>query len=290
MLALLLVFPEVAVFMETKFIMISSSKGGVGKSTVALGISKELALLGESVLLCDLDFGNACQDILLGVEDRVIYTVSDIAKGKCRESDAIVSDLETGISGLVLLPCPAGATVRISENEDDGGLSPKAVIDAVKKAAAASSCRYVVIDTGAGVNALSDAAAEIANSILVVASHNPISLRAAEGTVVRYSKLGLKDIRLVINSFEADSTFSKKYQRKSLLDIIDLSRAQLLGVVPYDYALMLSHEGLLMKERSGKAGDSDRAFYNIARRIMGDDVPLFMGIKKLRRARAKLYQ
>ena len=52
--------------METKFIMISSSKGGVGKSTVALGISKELALLGESVLLCDLDFGNACQDILLG--------------------------------------------------------------------------------------------------------------------------------------------------------------------------------------------------------------------------------
>ena len=95
--------------METKFIMISSSKGGVGKSTVALGISKQLAQRGESVLLCDLDFGNACQDILLGVEDRVIYTVSDVAKGKCRANDALVSDLETGTSGLMLLPCPAGA-------------------------------------------------------------------------------------------------------------------------------------------------------------------------------------
>ncbi len=276
--------------METKFIMISSSKGGVGKSTVALGISKELAQRGESVLLCDLDFGNACQDILLGVEDRVIYTVSDVAKGKCRACDALVSDLETGTSGLMLLPCPAGATVRISENENDGGLSPKAVINAVKEAAEISCCRYVVIDTGAGVSALSDAAALLAHSIIVVASHNPISLRAAEGTVVRYSKYELKDIRLVINSFEADSTFSKKCQRKSLLDIIDSSRAQLIGVVPYDYALMLSHEGLVMKKFSGEISDSDRAFCNIARRIMGEDVPLFSGIKKLRRARAKLYK
>lgn len=276
--------------METKFIMISSSKGGVGKSTVALGISKQLAQRGESVLLCDLDFGNACQDILLGVEDRVIYTVSDVAKGKCRANDALVSDLETGTSGLMLLPCPAGATVRISENEGDGGLSPKAVIDAVKEAAELSCCHYVVIDTGAGVSALSDAAALLAHSIIVVASHNPISLRAAEGTVVRYSKYGLKDIRLVINSFEADSTFSKKYQRKSLLDIIDSSRAQLLGVVPYDYALMLSHEGLVMKKFSGETSDSDRAFYNIACRIMGEDAPLFTGIKKLRRAREKLYK
>ncbi len=276
--------------METKIIMISSSKGGVGKSTVALGISTQLAQSGESVLLCDLDFGNACQDILLGVEDRVIYTVSDVAKNKCRANDALVSDDETGISGLMLLPCPAGATVRISENENDGGLSPADVIEAVKSAAEASNCRYVVIDTGAGVSALSDAAAQIAHSILVVASHNPISLRAAEGTVVRYSKLSNKEIRLVINAFEADSTFSKKYQRKGLLDIIDLSRAQLLGVVPYDYGLMLSHEGLVMKKFSGEISDSDKAFNNIAHRIMGEDVPLFSGIKKLRRARAKLYQ
>lgn len=276
--------------METKFIMISSSKGGVGKSTAALGISTRLALLGESVLLCDLDFGNACLDILLGVEDRVLYTVSDVAKKNCRAKDAVITENETNINGLALLPCPAGATVKVAEDEADGAISPKAVIEAVKAAAEELHCRYVVIDTGAGVSALTDEAAQLAHTILVVASHNPISLRAAEGTVARFSKLGKRDIRLVINSFEAKSTINKKYRRKGLLDIIDLSRAPLVGVVPYDYGLLLSHEGLVLKTFSGEMSDADKAFHNIALRLMGEDVPVFNGIKKLRRKRVQLYK
>ncbi len=276
--------------METKFIMISSSKGGVGKSTTALGISTQLALAGESVLLCDLDFGNACLDILLGVENQVLYTIGDVAKDKCNASKALISDSETGISGLMLLPCPTGALVKISEADEEGSLTPDSVIEALKKAAAESHCRYVVIDTGAGVSPLTDAAAKLADTIIVVASHNPISLRAAEGTVIRFNALDKKDIRLVINSFEAEATLNKKHQRKSLLDIIDTSRAQLLGVVPYDYALLLSHEGLIIKNFSGETSDSDKAFSNIARRIMGEEVPVFDGIKKLRRKRVKLYQ
>lgn len=283
-----MIFPEVVV--ETKFIMISSSKGGVGKSTAALGISKQLALAGESVLLCDLDFGNACLDILLGVENQVLYTVSDIAKDKCPASKALISDNDTGVDGLALLPCPAGALIRISEEEEEGALTPESVIEAIKKAAEESHCRYVVIDTGAGVSPLTDAAAKLADMIIVVASHNPISLRAAEGTVTRFNTFGHKDIRLVINAFEADATLNKKHQRKSLLDIIDTSRAQLLGVVPYDYNLLLSHEGLIVKSFSGEISDSDKAFHNIARRIMGEEIPVFNGIKKLRRKRVKLYQ
>jgi len=276
--------------METKFIMISSSKGGVGKSTTALGIATQIALLGESALLCDLDFGNACLDILLGVENRVLYTVSDVAKGNCRPSDALVSDSDTGVNGLMLLPCPAGAAVKISENEEEGAISPDSVIEALKKSAAESHCRYVVIDTGAGVSPLTDAAAKLAHTIIVVASHNPISLRAAEGTVARFNALGKKDIRLVINSFEAEATLNKKQHRKSLLDIIDSSRAQLVGVVPYDYGLLLRHEGLSPASFKSEISDSDKAFYNIARRLMGEDVPVFNGIKKLRRRRVKLYQ
>ena len=109
--------------------------------------------------------------------------------------------------------------------------------------------------------------------------------RAAEGTVSRLSEAGKNDIRLIVNSFEAEATLKKRGQRKSLLDIIDLSRAPLAGVVPYDYSLLLSHEGV-----GGRANESDNAFRNIANRLMGNDVPIFSGIKKIRKQRKKLYQ
>ncbi|MBQ7836065.1 MAG: AAA family ATPase [Clostridia bacterium] len=271
--------------MKTKVIMIASSKGGVGKSTAALGISVQLALAGESVLLCDLDFGNACLDILAGVEDRVIYTVSDAANGRCTAKEAVITDSDTGIAGLSLMPCPAGGTVIISDKEDSDSVSAGNVADAVKKAAAEIGAGYVVIDTGAGVNPITDAASDIADTVIVVASHNPISLRAAEGTVARLSEKGHGDIRLVVNSFEAEATIKRKGPRKGLLDIIDMSKAPLAGVIPYDYSLMLYHEGV------GKiSATSERAFRNIAYRIMGNDVPLFEGINSIRKRRKKLYQ
>lgn len=271
--------------MKTTVIMIASSKGGVGKSTAALGISKQMALAGESVLLCDLDFGNACLDILLGVEDKVLYTVSDVAKKHCKAENALISDSETGIAGLMLLPCPAGGAIRVEDSESAKTVSPTSVIDAVKSVAEVSNCRYVVIDTGAGVSPLTDVAAAYADCVLVVASHNPISLRAAEGTVSRFSEAGISDIRLVVNSFEAEATLKRKGPRKSLLDIIDMSRAPLAGVVPYDYSLLLSHEGV-----GKRANESDNAFRNIAYRLMGQDVPIFSGLKKIRKQRKKLYQ
>ncbi len=270
--------------MKTKVIMIASSKGGVGKSTAALGIAKQIALAGESVLLCDLDFGNACLDILLGVENEVLYTVSDIAKNHCKAEDALISDKETGIEGLMLLPCPAGGSVRV-DGCFENSVSSSAVIDALKRAAEVSCSKYIIIDTGAGVSPLTDAAAEYADCVLVVASHNPISLRAAEGTVTRLSEAGKSDIRLIVNSFEAEATLKRTGPRKSLIDIIDSSRAPLAGVVPYDYELLLSHEGV-----GERTGSSENAFCNIARRLMGEDIPLFSGNRKMRNRRKKLYR
>ncbi len=269
--------------MKTKVIMIASSKGGVGKSTVALGISKKLAEEGENVLLCDLDFGNACLDILLGIENSVVYTVSDAALGRCKPRDAVISCADVGISDLSLMPCPAGGGIRVTKSGEDETVSADAVIDSIAKAAEAAEASYVVIDTGAGVNPITDAAAAYADMILVVASHNPISLRAAEGTVARFGDKN-KDIRLVVNSFEAEATLKRRGPRKGLLDIIDLSRAPLAGVIPYDYALLLSHEGLQYQENQ-----SERAFENIARRLMGEEVPIFEGLNKIRKRRKKLY-
>lgn len=272
--------------MGFKIIVVASSKGGVGKSTVALGISQKLASQGASVLLADLDFGNACLDILTGSEDKFVYTVADGARGLCAPEDCV---LEADITnGLHLIPCPAGGTVSVGNGDDD--VTPEKLTKTITDAAKHLECDYVVIDTGAGVNPAATAAAEIADTVLVVSSHNPISLRAAEGTVSRLSQMGCADIRLVVNSFEAESIIRRAYNRRGLLSIIDSSRAPLAGVVPYDYSLMLRHEGIASKKKSKKQSDADKAFTNIANRIRGVDTNLFEGLKEIRKKREKLYR
>lgn len=264
--------------MKPKFIVVASSKGGVGKSTVALGISRALAEMGESVLLSDLDFGNACLDLLVGCENSVVYTVLDVAAERCKAEDAVIE----ADGGVYLLPCPAGGKTEISE---EGDCTASDVIGAVKAAAESGTFSYVVIDTAAGVNDVTDEAVKIADITLVVSGHNPISLRAAESTVARFSPSARGDIRLIVNQFDIENLLGGKGNRNGLLQIIDSSRAQLFGVVPYDYELMLKHEGAKVKKIGAEV-----AFSNIAKRLMGYEVPLFDSMKKIRRKRTKLYR
>lgn len=262
--------------MDFKIIVVASSKGGVGKSTVALGLSQAMAKRGEGVLICDLDFGNACLDMLTGCENDVVYTVADAASGRCAPEDAVI-DIES--LEISLLACPSGG--RLDTSELDGNK----VIDVVKSAAEYSGASVVIIDTSAGVNPITNAAAKAADTVLVVSGHNPISLRAAESTVSRFSAFAEGEIKLVVNQFDAESVLRRRSSRKGLLGIIDSSRAPLAGVVPYDYGLMLNAEGV-----KGDSDASRRAFANIAARLSGEDVPLFSKMKRLRKKRIKLYK
>ncbi len=262
--------------MDLKMIVIASSKGGVGKSTVALGLAEAMAKRGEGVLLCDLDFGNACLDILTGCENSVMYTVADAAAKRCAPEDAVIDIEDKDIS---LLACPSGGRFDTSE------LSPDDVIDAVKAAAEYCGAATVIMDTSAGVNPITNAAAKAATTVIVVSGHNPISLRAAESTVSRFSTFAEGEIKLVVNQFDAESVLRRRSSRKGLLGIIDSSRAPLAGVVPYDYGLMLHAEGV-----KGDCDMAERAFSNIAARLFGEDVPLFNKMKRLRKKRIKLYK
>ncbi len=263
--------------MKPKFIVVASSKGGVGKSTVALGVSLALSEMGESVLLADLDFGNACLDILAGCENSVVYTVLDVAAKRCAAEDAVIE-----AEGIYLLPCPAGGKTEISE---EGDCTASGVIDAVKAAAESGTFTYVVMDTSAGVNEVTDEAVKIADMTLVVSGHNPISLRAAESSVARFAPSARGEIRLIVNQFDIENLLSGKGRRSGLLHIIDSSRAQLFGVVPYDYGLMLKQEGAKVKKTGAEI-----AFSNIAKRLRGYEVPVFDTMKKIRRKRNKLYR
>lgn len=301
----------------TRFIAVASSKGGIGKSTAALGISRALCAAGRRVLLADLDYGNACLDLLCGVEDRVLYTSADICRGICSPADAVIKPQE---DGLYLLAAPAGGRTLIlpsepAEKEDSTSAFPtgeaqegtgtadgagtaegmgtaegyavyaSGLADAVRSAAEAVGAEYVIADTGAGVSGGFLVAAMLSSQAFVVAGHSPVSLRSAENTAERLNEAGVMDVRLIINNFDADGvTRRSPFSRSGIFSMIDTARIPLCGVIPYDYALTLSHEG------GGRAGEiSGAAFANIAARTEGRDVPLFYGMKHFRRIRRKFY-
>ena len=279
--------------MKTKFIMVASSKGGVGKSTAALGIARAFCDMGRKVLIADLDFGNACLDMLLGVQDSVICTLQDVAHGSASCEGAVLKieekaskkkkkkNTEKGGELWLLPSAPGGLGCIASFGGEDSLFSDRLIGRAVKETADFVGAEIGIMDTGAGINQAVGAAAKIADTALIVTGQMPIALRSADATAVRLSEKGVSDIRLIINSFDAKGVMGDG--RCGLLSAIDTSRAPLVGVVPYDYGLMLSHEGII----SG-GEEAAKAFSNIAGRLCEKNIPLFSGIKSLRKIKNKV--
>ena len=271
------------------FIMTASSKGGVGKSTVASGLARAFCRRGLKVLVCDMDFGSACLDMLFGVQDECLYTLADAAKGVCSPDTAAVPAGESGRLFLMCAPADGASVFSGIGEKRDGEIEISDICAAVKKAAEDVEADRVILDTGAGISGGAAAAATIADTALVIATHTPVSVRAAQTTALRLVSMGVKDTGLIINPFDARAMLDRR--RTSMSDIIDLSCLRLRGVVPYDEKLALSQEEAPGGAHSCKPNiSSTQAFDNIAARLDGEDVPLLWGIKNLRKKRKKLFR
>lgn len=257
--------------MAAKKIIVASSKGGVGKTTVALGVAGALTSLGKTVLLCDLDLENRCLDLFMGIENASIFNIADVADGSVPASKAIIKNS----SGLAFIGAPAGRNV----GEGEGALSEEAVASALKEAVEAANCDFVIFDTGTA-HGIPELLAKTFpdSSALVVASHQASSARGAEKTAMLLEAEGISDIRLVICSYEFKE--AARNERTGLIDIIDSTRIKLIGIVPYDRELMLSHERGVKPPKDAAA---TIAFENIAKRICGRKVRLFNGIGAVNR-------
>ena len=233
------------------------------------------------------------------MQDSIICTLQDAVTGKGSVADALVKIPVTaekkkrrGARGkkpfseageLWLLPSSVGGAGCVAGFEGESAFTDDGVCSALTEAAEAADAEYVIIDTGAGVNSAVGAAAAIADTALVVSGHMPVALRSAQTTVARLSSYGVGDIRLLINSFDASGVIDDR--RKGLFSVIDESGAALAGVIPYDYGLLLTHEGI-----ASPGGEAEGAFLNIARRLCGESVPVFEGIKRIRKLKKKIYQ
>lgn len=238
-------------------IVVTSGKGGTGKTTLTAGISSCLAAIGHRVLCIDMDIGLRNLDISLGMSDRAVMDFSDVVEGRCT--------LERGaaghpvIEGLYLLTAPMRLPAGHITNDQ-----MQAFLEQAK-----SMFDYVIIDSPAGIGSGFQLASAGADRAIVVTTNDPSALRDAQRTVTELARR-LPDIHLIMNRIQPKVL---KQLRTTIDDAMDTAGLPLLGVVPEDPQVTLalgSGQPLVLASRRGAAV----ACLNIARRIDGQRIPL----------------
>ena len=245
--------------MGARVIVITSGKGGVGKTTTTANIGAALADKGHKVLLIDTDIGLRNLDVVMGLENRIVYDLIDVIEGRCRVSQALIKDKRC--PNLVLLPA-----AQIRDKNDVNTDQMKELIFSLKE-----SFDYILIDCPAGIEQGFKNAIAAANEAVVVTTPEVSATRDADRIIGLLEAAGIKSPRLVINRLRIDMVKDKNML--SVEDILDILAVKLLGVVPDDENVVISTnkgEPLVYKGDSLAA----KAFKNIASRIEGVEVPL----------------
>ncbi len=236
-------------------ILVTSGKGGTGKTTVTAGVAACLAALGKRVLCVDLDIGLRKLDLVLGLTDRAAMDFSDVIAFRCPLSSAAVEHPD--IKGLFLLTAP----VRLEDPD------PEAFRRLI---ADAKDCfDYVLMDSPAGLGAGFQLGMAAADRAIVVSATDPAALRDAQRAVTELLSR-VKDIRLVMNRVQPKLI---RRVRTTIDSAMDEAGLPLLGIVPEDGEIAVAAacgEPLPLHSH----GDAAMACLNITRRILGRHVPL----------------
>ncbi|WP_315322234.1 septum site-determining protein MinD [Fusobacterium pseudoperiodonticum] len=245
--------------MGARVIVITSGKGGVGKTTTTANIGAALADKGHKVLLIDTDIGLRNLDVVMGLENRIVYDLIDVIEGRCRVSQALIKDKRC--PNLVLLPA-----AQIRDKNDVNTDQMKELIYSLKE-----SFDYILIDCPAGIEQGFKNAIAAADEAIVVTTPEVSATRDADRIIGLLEAAGIKSPRIVVNRLRIDMVKDKNML--SVEDILDILAVKLLGVVPDDETVVISTnkgEPLVYKGDSLAA----KAFKNIASRIEGVEVPL----------------
>ncbi len=199
-------------------IVVTSGKGGVGKTTIAVQLSTQLAKKGQRVVLCDADFGLNNVDVAAGVEGLVSYDVVDVIEGRCRAKQALVKHPQ--YPNLFILSSSHSAPERYVSPQ-----SVKVVLDAL-----APSFDFIVIDCPAGIDEGFHRAVATASEAIVVTTPHVSALRDADRVITLLKSYRLEELSLVVNRVRGDLLLSKECL--SPTEISELLKTPLLGVLP----------------------------------------------------------
>ena len=251
-----------------KIVLVTTTKGGVGKSTVAAGVSAALALSGKRVLVLDLDLSVRSLELIMGLESKTVFNSLDVASERACVERAVLAHEKVG--GLYFLAAPSLESSKVSD------LDIKKLFEKLLGFADdGKELDYIVIDAQARETELIREVSPYCDTALVPVSHSPSSVRAAEMTGELLRDFGAKEVKLIVNGFDAEGVL--RSGRVALAELIDSSRLMLLGVVPYDRELELLGDVGELITALVKSSNTKRAFENIASRLDGEQTPLFNG-------------
>ncbi|PPT05180.1 Septum site-determining protein MinD [Geitlerinema sp. FC II] len=230
----------------------------MGKTTTTANLGMALAKRNRKVVLVDADFGLRNLDLLLGLENRVVYTAVEAIAGECRLDQALVKDKRH--SQLALLPA--------AQNRMKDAVSPAQMKQLVM--ALAKKFDYVIVDSPAGIEQGFQNAVSAAREAIVVTTPEIAAVRDADRVVGLLEANGIRKIRLIVNRIRPEMVEANDMM--SVEDVRELLAVELLGIVPDDERVIVSTnrgEPLVLSEEPSLAG---QAFDNIARRLEGETV------------------
>lgn len=240
-------------------IVVTSGKGGVGKTTTTANLGTGLALQGKKVVLIDTDIGLRNLDVVMGLENRIVYDLVDVVEGSCRIKQALIKDKR--YEGLFLIPA--------AQTRDKSAVSPEQMIKLCNELK--EEFDYIIIDCPAGIEQGFKNAIAGANTAVVVTTPEVSAVRDADRIVGLLEANELKSPKLLVNRVRVDMV--KRGDMMTIDDIIDILAIDLIGVVPDDEKIIVSTnrgEPAVTDEKS-LAG---QAYRNITRRIMGESIPI----------------
>lgn len=245
--------------------VITSGKGGVGKTTTTANLGAGLATMGKSVALVDADIGLRNLDVVMGLENRIVYDLVDVVQGHCRLKQALIKDKR--FDNLSLLPA--------AQTKDKTAVSPDQMRDLVQEMK--NDFDYVIVDCPAGIEQGFRNAIAGADEAIIVTTPEVSAVRDADRIIGLLEAEGMRDPHLILNRIRP--VMVKRGDMMDIDDVLDILAIKLLGIIPDDEGIIVSTnrgEPAVLQNGS-KAGE---AYRNITRRLLGEDVP-FMALNDI---------
>ena len=238
-------------------IVITSGKGGVGKTTTTANLGVGLAMLNKKVVVLDTDLGLRNLDVVMGLENRIVYNLVDVIEGNCRIKQALIKDKR--YENLFLLPS--------AQTKDKSAVSPQQVRKLTEELA--EEFDYVLIDCPAGIEQGFQNAIAGASRAIVVTTPEVSAIRDADRILGLLEKNNIKKVDLIINRIRMEMV--KRGDMMSVEDVTEILGATLLGAIPDDEQIVVAtNQGEPVIGMNSLAG---KAYENICKRVMGEEIP-----------------
>jgi septum site-determining protein MinD len=245
-------------------ITITSGKGGVGKTTTTANLGVALAMLGQRVVAIDADIGLRNLDVVMGLENRIVYDLVDAVEGHCRLRQVLIRDKR--LSELYLLPA--------AQSRDKTAVSPEQMIELCDQLR--PDFDFILIDSPAGIEQGYRNAVAPADRVIIITTPEVSAVRDAD-RIVGLVEAGEKGPpTLVINRLNIDMV--RRGQMLSTQDVVEILAIDLIGIVPEDKEIIISTNRGTPVALDGRC-PAGQAFRNIAGRLLGQNIP-FMALKE----------